>query len=190
MDESKEEESDDEVESQGPNRLSVRLLKDIQDFTPSFFKSIFTKRKQPVKWIILPDPNSPFIKLSKPFFIDHTDCVAARLCGKGFSKRVLGLIKNPLFFALEWLVFCSVLYGAYGVTDLLHDYFTLICVGVSLFRIVHFLLFTNRLLRLIIKEEEFIVLFISSLCGTIGLLDAFSWVSFSKSREHTSYCLF
>ena len=128
------------------------------------------------KWVIVTDPHSRFTDQANPFFVYRERTTLALVTSPASVKafdRFLGYLAYvlPLGLALE-------LVGAYGVTELLPNKMALMPLLAAVLRLPYFLRLNTDLLGLLCKKYEFWLLIISCCLGTIGLMDAFSYVSF------------
>lgn len=135
-------------------------------------------------WVIVPDPNNRFMDYINPFFVFRENTVMAYLAGQSIADKYQDALMKSLF--LLPIAFVAELIGAYGVTELLPNEVAYMTLLAALIRLLYFFRLNTDILAILYKKNEFILLIFSCVLGTVGLMDAFNYVSRCLQEKHDS----
>lgn len=131
-------------------------------------------------WLVVPDPSSRFLDHNNPFFIDETQTIACALMGEVRSKAMYEKMTGYVYFTALVISGLFELVVGYAVTELLPDYLVFFSLLGVVLRVTWLLQLNTELLRILVREPEFLVLFFSICVGAIGLFDAFNYVNMKQ----------
>lgn len=164
----------EEAESVVPLKERLSMFSSTSMMSRFFRKDEKKDEKRVFKWVIVSDPANKFIEFTKPFFVYPERTVMAYLAGPRVGRKFHKFLKQTylfliLFWALEIL-------GAYGVTELLPDWVSLLTLFAVFARFAYLFRLNTDILAILWKHYEFMLLVLSCILGTVGLMDAFNYV--------------